>query len=53
MMAKFYDTLTSELQEFIANQKLFFIATAPESGRINLSPKGMDLFRCIDENTFA
>ncbi len=48
-MAKFYDTLTPDLQQFIAAQKIFFVATAPQEGRINLSPKGMDSFRCLDE----
>ncbi len=48
-MAKFHDTLTPDLQRFIAAQKIFFVATAPHAGRINLSPKGMDSFRCIDE----
>ena len=28
---------------------MFFTATAPADGRINLSPKGMDTFRCLDE----
>ncbi len=50
-MAKFYETLTPELQQFIASQKIFFVATAPQEGRINLSPKGMDSFRCLDEQT--
>ncbi len=48
-MAKFYETLTPALQQFIAEQKIFFVATAPREGRINLSPKGMDTFRCLDE----
>jgi len=41
-MAKFYDRLTSELQAFIKAQHIFFVATAPNEGRVNLSPKGMD-----------
>jgi hypothetical protein len=49
-MAKFYDKLTPRLQKFIELQKIFFVATAPEEGRINLSPKGMDSLRVIDEN---
>jgi hypothetical protein len=48
-MAKFYTHLEEGLQSFIAGQKVFFTATAPEEGRINLSPKGMDTFRCLDE----
>jgi len=48
-MAKFYKKLTPDLQQFIVEQKIFFVATAPHEGRINLSPKGMDCFRCLDE----
>lgn len=49
-MAKFYSKLSSRLQQFIEAQKIFFVATAAEDGRINLSPKGMDSFKVIDEN---
>lgn len=47
-MAKFYPELTPELRAFIEAQKVFFVATAPRAGRINLSPKGLDTFRCLD-----
>jgi Pyridoxamine 5'-phosphate oxidase len=47
-MAKFYNQLDDKLYEFIGQQQLFFTATAPEDGRINLSPKGIDSFRCLD-----
>ena len=49
-MSKIYKKITSRLQNFIEAQKIFFVATAPDSGRINLSPKGMDSFRVVDEN---
>lgn len=49
-MAKFYNKITSRVQKFIENQHIFFVATAPENGRINLSPKGMDSLRVIEEN---
>ena len=49
-MAKIYTSITRRLQVFIEKQKTFFVATAPTSGRINLSPKGMDSFRVINEN---
>ncbi len=52
-MSKFYDVLTPEVAEFIKRQPVFFTATAPEQGRINLSPKGMDAFRVFDERTVA
>lgn len=52
-MAKFYPELTSTLQAFIGQQQIFFTASAPAQGRINLSPKGMSTFRCISPQTVA
>ena len=52
-MAKFYAELNDDLRDFIAHQHLFFTATAAAEGRINLSPKGMDSFRCLDDRTVA
>lgn len=46
-MSQWYKSITSELKEFITKQKVFFVATAPQAGRINLSPKGMDTFRVV------
>ncbi len=52
-MAKFYDRLTSELQAFMEAQHIFFVATAPNDGRVNLSPKGMDALRVVSESEIA
>ena len=52
-MAKFYESIPTRMQEFIKKQKVFFVATAPKNGRINLSPKGMDSFRILSENRVA
>lgn len=52
-MAKFYSSLSEELGAFIAGQQLFFVATAPKSGRVNLSPKGIDSFRVLNPNAIA
>lgn len=51
-MAKLFDCITDELQDFIANQQMFFVATAPLSptGHVNLSPKGQDSFRVLSPN---
>ncbi len=51
----FSESLTPALQDFIRQQQLFFVATAPPmaDGRINLSPKGMNTFRVLDERTFS
>jgi Pyridoxamine 5'-phosphate oxidase len=38
---------------FIRRQKVFFTATVPREGRINLSPKGMDSLRVLDPRTIA
>ena len=46
-MAKFLPALDERLSDFIAHQKMFFTATAPADGRVNLSPKGLDTFRII------
>lgn len=52
-MAKFQEELNETLIKFIKEQKMFFTATAPNEGRINLSPKGIDTFRCLDNKTVA
>lgn len=49
-MGKKLDQITPELESFISNQKIFFVATAAETGTVNLSPKGMDSFRMIGPN---
>lgn len=49
-MAKFYDSISEKHQSFIEAQKVFFVATAGEDGRINLSPKGLDSLRVLDSN---
>lgn len=43
------DRITAGQQEFIQAQPLFFVATAAPTGRVNLSPKGMDSLRVLDE----
>jgi len=52
-MAKFYPELNDDLRRFIAEQKLFFVATAPAEGRVNLSPKGLDSLRILDDKRLA
>lgn len=41
--------LNGTLTDFIRKQKLFFVATAAESGTVNLSPKGADTLRVLDD----
>ena len=52
-MAKFYAELTQPLQRFIQQQQVFFTASAPSQGRVNLSPKGMHTFRCLGPQEVA
>jgi Pyridoxamine 5'-phosphate oxidase len=52
-MAKFYTELDDSLRQFIAAQHIFFHASAPNRGRINLSPKGLDTFRILSDKRVA
>jgi len=54
-VAKVFSRIDASLQEFIRQQAMFFVATAPsEGGRVNLSPKGYrDTFAVLDERTVA
>lgn len=49
-MGKKLEHITPELIEFIEKQKIFFVGTAAEEGRVNVSPKGTDSFRVLDQN---
>lgn len=48
-MGKKYTEINDELQDFILHQKIFFVGTAAGTGQVNISPKGMDTFRVINE----
>jgi hypothetical protein len=54
-MGKFSEKISKAHQEFIIKQHMFFVGTAPVSveGRINVSPKGLDCFRVMNENKVA
>lgn len=49
-MSKFFTKITPELQDFIKNQKIFFVGTAAKDGRVNVSPKGHDSLRVLSPN---
>ncbi len=49
-MAKIFNEISPEQKEFIADQKIFFVGTAADEGRVNVSPKGMDTFRVVGAN---
>lgn len=40
--------LNGTLRAFIANQRLFFVATAARDGHVNVSPKGAETLRIVD-----
>jgi hypothetical protein len=49
-MADFTTSLSPKQKKFISEQPVFFVATCPKEGRINLSPKGMtDTFAVISD----
>jgi hypothetical protein len=54
-VGKLYEQITPKLAEWLREQRIFFVATAPLSGAglLNLSPKGMDTFRILDPQTVA
>lgn len=49
-MGKLYKHLTDDLAHFIQRQKIFFVGTAADGGRINVSPKGMDTLCVVTQD---
>lgn len=49
-MAQQFPELSDRLIHFINEQHIFFVGTATESSRVNISPKGMDSLRIINSN---
>lgn len=54
-MGKVFERITPELQAFIEEQPLFFVASAPLSaeGHVNVSPKGLDTLRLLGPDRVA
>ncbi len=54
-MANVFDVITPKLAGWIAEQKMFFVSTAPlaETGHVNCSPKGGDSFRVLGPREVA
>nr|WP_068428752.1 pyridoxamine 5'-phosphate oxidase family protein [Magnetospirillum sp. XM-1]CUW37424.1 conserved protein of unknown function \ len=53
-MAQHHPSISDRHAAFIAAQPVFFVATATDQGRINLSPKGLDgTFRILAPNRVA
>ena len=49
-MSEFFTAISDKQRSFIEKQPVFFVATAAQGARINLSPKGMDSFRVLAPN---
>ncbi|KAF9580900.1 hypothetical protein BGW38_002273, partial [Lunasporangiospora selenospora] len=51
-MVKFYDSIEDRLMEWAREQKIFFVGTAPLTGKgtVNVSPKGHDCLRILGPN---
>ncbi len=54
-MGKLYSEIDDRLRAFIARQRMFFVASAPNGpgGHINCSPKGLDTFRILGPTRVA
>ena len=48
-MGQHFDRIQPEHRSFIEAQHVFFVATAAAKGRVNLSPKGQDCLRLLDD----
>jgi len=48
-----YEKLSDKHIEFINRQHLFFVGTAGREGRVNVSPKGLDTLRVLDDSTIV
>lgn len=53
-MGAYFETIPKSLVQWILEQKIFWVSTAPLSsqGHVNVSPKGGAYFGLIDEKTF-
>ena len=52
-MGKQFARIEPEQRAFIERQKIFFVASAPPKGRVNVSPKGLSSFRVLGETDVA
>ena len=52
-MAKVFEEIDESLAAFIGAQAMYFVATAPNEGHVNVSPKGLDSFRILGPSRVA
>lgn len=48
-MAKIASALDQKTIRFISNQQIFFVSTAAKGGRVNVSPKGLDSLKVLND----
>lgn len=49
-MGKQFDEISDQHKKFIEEQHMFFTGSAAPTGRVNISPKGMDSLRVMGPN---
>lgn len=52
-MGQQFNELSEKHIQFIAEQNIFFVGTASTDSRVNISPKGMDTLRVLDNTRVA
>jgi len=52
-MGQQYSELSEKHVKFISKQKIYFVGTATDDSKVNISPKGMDSFKVLDSKTIA
>lgn len=52
-MGQPFKEIGAQHRQFLAEQHMFFVATAAPDGRVNLSPKGLDTFRVLHAKQVA
>lgn len=52
-MAERFERMLAEHQAFIEQQHMYFVGTAAPDGYVNVSPKGRDTLRVLNENQVA
>ncbi len=52
-MGTIRETLDEAMIAWLGRQRLFFVATAPVDGHVNVSPKGLDTFRVLGPTQVA
>jgi len=49
-MGQQHTEISEKIKSFIEDQKLFFVGTATDDSRVNISPKGMNSLKIINKN---